>query len=69
MFVTHESIKPFIDNNSSIMLLGFFPSVKSREEELYHMRCCAVTANYWKTRFFCMKKYWKTRYNGELNCV
>lgn len=36
MFVTHESIKPFIDNNSSILILGSFPSVKSREEEFYY---------------------------------
>ena len=35
MFVTHESIKPFIDNNSSILILGSFPSVKSREEFYY----------------------------------
>lgn len=33
MLVTHESIKPFIDNNSSILILGSFPSVKTREEE------------------------------------
>ena len=36
MFVTHESIKPFIDNNSYILILGSFPSVKSREEEFYY---------------------------------
>jgi len=34
--ITHESIKPFIDNNSSILILGSFPSVKSREEEFYY---------------------------------
>lgn len=34
--ITHESIKPFIDNNSSILLLGSFPSVKSREEKFYY---------------------------------
>lgn len=36
MFITHESIKPFIDNNSSILILGSIPSVKSREEEFYY---------------------------------
>lgn len=35
-YITHESIKPFIDNNSSILILGSFPSVKSREEEFYY---------------------------------
>jgi len=34
--ITYESIKPFIDNNSSILILGSFPSVKSREEEFYY---------------------------------
>ncbi len=34
--ITHESIKPFINNNSSILILGSFPSVKSREEEFYY---------------------------------
>ena len=34
--ITHESIKPFIDNNSSILILGSFPGVKSREEEFYY---------------------------------
>lgn len=34
--ITHESIKPFIDNNSYILILGSFPSVKSREEEFYY---------------------------------
>ena len=36
MFITHESIKPFIDNNSSILILGSFPSVKSREVGFYY---------------------------------
>ena len=36
MFVIHAPIKPFIDNNSSILILGSFPSVKSREEEFYY---------------------------------
>ena len=36
MFVTHESIKPFIDNNSSILILGSFPSVKTREVGFYY---------------------------------
>ena len=35
-YITHESIKPFIDNNSSILILGSFPSVKSREEAFYY---------------------------------
>lgn len=29
--ITHESIKPFIDNYSSILILGSFPSVKTRD--------------------------------------
>ena len=36
MFVTHESILPFIDNNSSILILGSFPSVKTREIGFYY---------------------------------
>ena len=36
MFVIHAPIKPFIDNNSPILILGSFPSVKSREEEFYY---------------------------------
>lgn len=34
--ITHESIKPFIDNNSSILILGSFPSVKTREVGFYY---------------------------------
>lgn len=36
MFVTHESIEPFIDNNSSILILGSFPSIKTREIGFYY---------------------------------
>ncbi len=36
MFVTHKSIKPFIDNNSSILILGSFPSIKTREVGFYY---------------------------------
>ena len=36
MFVTHESIKPFIDNDSTILILGSFPSVKTREVGFYY---------------------------------
>ena len=36
MFVIHAPIKPFIDNNSSILILGSFPSVKSREDGFYY---------------------------------
>lgn len=34
--ITHESIKPFVDNNSSILILGSFPSIKSRIEGFYY---------------------------------
>ena len=36
MFITHESIEPFIDNNSSILILGSFPSIKTREVGFYY---------------------------------
>ena len=36
MFVTHESIKPFIDNDSTILILGSFPSIKTREAGFYY---------------------------------
>ena len=34
--ISHESIKPFIDNNSSILILGSFPSIKTREVGFYY---------------------------------
>ena len=34
--ITHESIKPFINDDSEVLILGSFPSVKSREEEFYY---------------------------------
>lgn len=34
--ITHESIPPYISSDSSILILGSFPSVKSREEEFYY---------------------------------
>lgn len=34
--ITHESIKPFIDNNSFILILGSFPSIKTREVGFYY---------------------------------
>lgn len=34
--ITHKSINSFIDNNSSILILGSFPSIKSRIEEFYY---------------------------------
>lgn len=36
MYVSHESIPPYINTNSTILILGSFPSVKSREEEFYY---------------------------------
>lgn len=35
-FITHESIPIFIDDNSSVLILGSLPSVKSREEGFYY---------------------------------
>lgn len=53
MFVTHESIEPFIDYNSSILILGSFPSVKSREVGFYYghpqNRFYKVLANIFKS--------------------
>ena len=34
--ITHESIEPFINDDSEVLILGSFPSVKSREEEFYY---------------------------------
>lgn len=34
--ITHESIKSFINNNSSILILGSLPSIKSRIEGFYY---------------------------------
>ena len=34
--ITHESIPIFIDDNSSILILGSLPSVKSREDGFYY---------------------------------
>ena len=36
MKVNH-SFPIFIDSNSKILILGSFPSVKSREEDFYYM--------------------------------
>jgi len=32
----HHNIKPIFDNNSKILILGSFPSVKSREEKFFY---------------------------------
>lgn len=34
--ITHESIEPFFNDDSEVLILGSFPSVKSREEEFYY---------------------------------
>lgn len=34
--ITHESIKPFINDNSEVLILGSFPSVKTREVGFYY---------------------------------
>ena len=34
--ITHESIKPYINEDSTILILGSLPSVKSREENFYY---------------------------------
>ena len=34
--ITHESLKQFIDEESSILILGTLPSVKSREYNFYY---------------------------------
>lgn len=34
--ITHESIPIFIDNKSTVLILGSLPSVKSREEGFYY---------------------------------
>lgn len=35
-FITHESIKPFINEKSEILILGSLPSVASRKEGFYY---------------------------------
>lgn len=35
-FVTHESLKPFINKDSEILILGSFPSPMSRKENFYY---------------------------------
>ena len=34
--ITHESISIFIDNNSTVLILGSLPSVKTREVGFYY---------------------------------
>lgn len=34
--ITHESIEPFINDDSEVLILGSFPSVKSREVGFYY---------------------------------
>lgn len=34
--ISHESISPFIDDNSTILILGSFPSIKTREIGFYY---------------------------------
>ena len=34
--VLHESLKPFVDKDSRILILGSFPSVESRKENFYY---------------------------------
>ena len=34
--ISHKDIEPFIDNNSKILILGSFPSVKTREIGFYY---------------------------------
>ena len=36
LHISHESISPFIDDNSTILILGSFPSVKTREIGFYY---------------------------------
>ena len=36
-YIVHHSIPPLFDDNSKILVLGSFPSVKSREETFYYM--------------------------------
>ena len=34
--ITHESIEPFINDDSEVLILGSFPSVKTREVGFYY---------------------------------
>ena len=34
--ITHESISPYISSDSTILILGSFPSVKTRESGFYY---------------------------------
>ncbi len=34
--VSHESLKPFVDKDSRILILGSFPSIESRKENFYY---------------------------------
>ena len=34
--ISHESLKPFMDNESEVLILGSFPSVKTREVGFYY---------------------------------
>lgn len=44
--IWHESFAPVIDNNSKILILGSFPSVKSREQGFYYGH---KQNRFWKT--------------------
>ena len=35
-YTSHESLKPFIDADSKVLILGSFPSVKTREAGFYY---------------------------------
>lgn len=51
--ITHESIKPFINDDSEVLILGSFPSVKTREVGFYYAhpqnRFYKVLANIFKS--------------------
>lgn len=34
--ITHESVKPFINDDSEVLILGSFPSVKTRVVGFYY---------------------------------
>ena len=36
LHISHDSIEPYIDHNSKILILGSFPSVKTRELGFYY---------------------------------
>ena len=78
--ITHESIEPFINDDSKVLILGSFPSVKTREVGFYYghpqNRFYKVLANIFKSplptsieyKKELLKKYHIALYDAIYSC-